>query len=741
MMIQNILDRDLWELRIVPLIAYLTVGFFVMEVLGYTDSKGFTFWSIIAALLLMLRDLVHNRIVSFFLVCYFAIAFTGLIWKDAKVWCAPAAMLGGAIVGLSLLRRLKKYVFSYLFLGYAAMIALIFLTLQNYLLSRQLVSFVIFLFLYAISQTITLWERENLSASFCILYLIVSGIVFFAPVSQEPYQWEFVQHIADAVKSLTKDISLELNYHWTISQHAGVYHVNFSGYAQGETLWNFGLKKNEIEQIVLEGKRTRRNLYLKGNVSDRFLGNTWNDHTEQTTLDTAVDTLMTLYAIFYPSAEDSSDDIENDEKETLKRIVEYHRLRVELKNIKTTSLFYPIKTISISSEENITVGDSMRTKTQKGRGYSYEVTFLDMDDASLEMIRRMQQASVVVYEEENYNLLFDKAKQYFGIYMEQIPFETFVRNVSEKEAAIHSAYTTVDTCVSENVRSLAKNIVQNCDTDYEKCRTIEKFLSQYTYSKQITADEDENLLDWFLFESQEGYCTYFATALVEMLRAVGIPARMAEGFLIDYAETERTDVYPITAESAHAWAEAYLDGFGWIRLDATPSAGNGVAWYPTDAADEEENTGSIQEETHWKDILQEEQVQREESMRKEEEEKEEQVFTLLLVGGMFCVAASGCLAFYLYQRIRIRKSSDPDVIFEDMMRALKREYRPKEEGETLKEYYEELLKQYGEDDFVLSRKELEQFTELLENYWYNEKIPAEDSITYIKYIREKVKSG
>jgi hypothetical protein len=71
-----------------------------------------------------------------------------------------------------------------------------------------------------------------------------------------------------------------------------------------------------------------------------------------------------------------------------------------------------------------------------------------------------------------------------------------------------------------------------------------------------------------LFERTEGYCNYYASAMAIMLRAVGIPARVAAGF----AQGEFDDslnAYRVLEADAHTWAEAYFPGFGWIEFEPT----------------------------------------------------------------------------------------------------------------------------------------------------------------------------
>jgi len=78
-------------------------------------------------------------------------------------------------------------------------------------------------------------------------------------------------------------------------------------------------------------------------------------------------------------------------------------------------------------------------------------------------------------------------------------------------------------------------------------------------------------VDDFLFSQPVGHCEFFASAAVLLLRAAGVPARYVTGFR--GGEWNSIGGYvAVRGERAHAWAEAFVDGAGWTRLDATPPA-------------------------------------------------------------------------------------------------------------------------------------------------------------------------
>lgn len=120
------------------------------------------------------------------------------------------------------------------------------------------------------------------------------------------------------------------------------------------------------------------------------------------------------------------------------------------------------------------------------------------------------------------------------------------------------------------------------------------------YIRKTLADKCEYSLDagkkpfgsdfvqWFLTDNKKGSCTHFASAAVLLCRSRGIPARYCEGFIIkseDIADFAAVDGYvtvSVPDSRAHAWAEVYIDGYGWLSFEATPGYGN-ISAVPDDA--------------------------------------------------------------------------------------------------------------------------------------------------------------
>jgi transglutaminase-like putative cysteine protease len=126
--------------------------------------------------------------------------------------------------------------------------------------------------------------------------------------------------------------------------------------------------------------------------------------------------------------------------------------------------------------------------------------------------------------------------------------------------------------ITDRTKNLAQQITQFAPTPYDKVLAITNYLrSNIQYVE--TLDElpaDKELIDWFLFESRKGFCNYYASSEVILLRSLGIPARLAVGFAQGESdESNNRNVYKVLQRDAHAWPEVYFPGIGWVEVEPT----------------------------------------------------------------------------------------------------------------------------------------------------------------------------
>ncbi|MDR2481574.1 MAG: hypothetical protein LBD07_04695 [Spirochaetaceae bacterium] len=126
------------------------------------------------------------------------------------------------------------------------------------------------------------------------------------------------------------------------------------------------------------------------------------------------------------------------------------------------------------------------------------------------------------------------------------------------------------TPTEEKIQQLAERITASCNDNFSKVLTLLGFLTfgEYRYSLKPGIASDGDQLNYFLFESRRGYCSYFAMSFASMLRSLQIPSRVVVGFYLDPL-TERLGFYPVRSANAHAWVEVFFPEYGWIEFDPT----------------------------------------------------------------------------------------------------------------------------------------------------------------------------
>ena len=139
-------------------------------------------------------------------------------------------------------------------------------------------------------------------------------------------------------------------------------------------------------------------------------------------------------------------------------------------------------------------------------------------------------------------------------------------------AAIRDTYLQLPP-LDPRIHQLALQITAQADTPYDKATAIEKYLtSHYSYTLDLTGPLAKDPLANFLFVRRAGHCEYFASAMTVLLRATGVPARYAAGFLPGEYNDLGQD-YIVRESDAHAWVEVYFPEYGWIPFDPTPAGG------------------------------------------------------------------------------------------------------------------------------------------------------------------------
>lgn len=260
---------------------------------------------------------------------------------------------------------------------------------------------------------------------------------------------------------------------------------------------------------------------------------------------------------------------------------------------------------------------------------------------------------------------------------------------------------------------------------------------------------NEDITEYFLFENHKGYCVHFAAAATLMYRLCGVPARYASGYVLqpsDFAELEdgvwQADV---TDESAHAWTEIFLEDYGWVPVEVTPSQdGSYHASYPgldpealrnlmasvqinTDAG-EKRNGSSVR--------AAEEQLSEDSSSRSVPSESGRHQALLRGIAAVFCeslILLPAARWFYRDYKRKKLEQMNCRQIFSQMMRLLhRRGYMTGYEG-TEKDFADRFAKELP----CVRKRQAEKMTEIVSRAAYGKEMPErrDDKFVYEIYLQ------
>lgn len=397
-------------------------------------------------------------------------------------------------------------------------------------------------------------------------------IVFLIPVSKDKFEWSFVK---DLWEQVVDNFQYASRFFYTGGEQlGGVIGLSEDG--------GFFANIQDDEQKICTltcSRDTGEILYLRANVFDVFDGRNWSyqGYKDAAFEEDPLDLLETWCAIRTYEPVDYAD------------YMWKAQLQLNYSSVHTQYVFAPMKSIlpkELEKEGEITWQNGAYRTTQMagyGTNISYHFYRLNrqheifqtfLEKAPFEPpTKEMWEEALRAYKNTEFDADNEKAPRNRACtYEDYLKYhETVMTNVDETE-------------LSDEVQKYMDELLDGAKSDYEKLDRIEKMLKTMTYTvnpgvlpEYVQSPAD--FLDELLLHSQQGYCSHFATAFVLLARSQGIPARYVQGYYI-----RRNDENTIEVKSgmAHAWAEAYIDGVGWISFEPTPGKSSGQAWYVAD---------------------------------------------------------------------------------------------------------------------------------------------------------------
>lgn len=166
---------------------------------------------------------------------------------------------------------------------------------------------------------------------------------------------------------------------------------------------------------------------------------------------------------------------------------------------------------------------------------------------------------------------------YTGTSLEPAITAALLERAGSSFGQVSDAFTTLPPDLPDQIGQLAVQVTAQEPSRFGKLVALQNWFRQtggFVYDlRRARAGNGTDALVQFLSESEggrRGYCEQFASAYAVMARTLGLPARVAVGFLSP--EKVAQGVYVFSAHDLHAWPEVYLDGAGWVRFEPTPAA-------------------------------------------------------------------------------------------------------------------------------------------------------------------------
>jgi len=394
------------------------------------------------------------------------------------------------------------------------------------------------------------------------------------PHADSPIRWNYVKTIWNNVANVANDafqfIRIEL-FHLSSD-----FTLKFSGYSNSGKLGGELFQTNTDSLHVVSTKRKVDSVYLSGNSKNLYTGSSWEN-------ELLVPDSLTGYSDSYlDAAELAYAVVRSGNYQDHENLYLDNEYAIKFLDYRSTTLFTAMKTKEIQlvhpfDIDYLTLPDCFQFDRKMKKDTFYRVRFNQPNLGSQEFLN-LATSSAYPYNNSFHNNTEDMVR-FRADYNELPDGAALDALLLSRKNMIYDNYLALPDSVTERVYALASALTESQTSDYEKMRVLESYLQTLTYTTSPdTPPDDQDLTDFFLFDSPRGYCTYFATALSVLGRCAGIPTRYVQGYC-----TRVTSHYQWTLRSkdAHAWTEAYIDGLGWIPFDATPgySAYRYQPWY------------------------------------------------------------------------------------------------------------------------------------------------------------------
>ena len=394
--------------------------------------------------------------------------------------------------------------------------------------------------------------------------ILIALFVVSGPTREEPYDWP----IAHRLWQLAKDTATKIGQYFSseddLARRIGFSFENptlaakLSGNADSESLFTVSFTRKETPAI---------NLGACG--YNEFDGKTWSNSVGNDIIGRR-QPFDYIESLGYMNMKGS---------DTVSDHMHVYNISVTYSNLNTKYTILPTKYLDSLTKGALfdTVpecGDTVFEDGQRGIGTYYGFGACVLNKNHTKFIELMADTGKPLPED----VWVHSVDEICLLNKPEFPYEDYLSYI---ESIRRNYYCEVN--VSPELRTKLDTLYDGCESDYEKMIRLEAVLSRLKYSTSPgiipeEVDSPEAFLDWFMLKNPRGYCNYFATVMVLLARAEGLPARYVEGFHVPPSSNGGTEVSNL---NAHSWVEIYFEGFGFVSFDPTPGISHESVWQTT----------------------------------------------------------------------------------------------------------------------------------------------------------------
>ena len=411
--------------------------------------------------------------------------------------------------------------------------------------------------------------------------LIIFTLAYSLHASEKPIVWEWLdKKVVSVYNYINKNFNYEVFDYFSLSAS--------SGFGDRDNLLGGRVRLDKTNVLEVT---TSKNVYLKGATKEMYTGHTWLNRSQKE---------------YSMEDNDASDSFYSDTEEMLlgmflltgkgNFIEDYfdkNQAEVTFMNLKTKSLFIPSKVADFVPWKDDFVGfrndsNDLFSSEKLTKGFNYNVEMYSPRIGTEEFANELRKSKRGLYNGNFLKLFYPDNTIFslpinFYITKESTTLDTsapvVISDIEDKllslryrSEQIYRDYLQLPSGLPQRVKDLSASLVASCHNNYDKAKVIEEYLSSnYPYNLDVrSTPRNRDFVDYFLFDLKQGYCSYFASAMVVLARCADLPARYVEGYMLPPEPTEEYgSTYIVTNMQAHAWVEIYFEGYGWLPFEPT----------------------------------------------------------------------------------------------------------------------------------------------------------------------------